>query len=369
MSTYLTLQGKTLEELPEIPTNLVVGAGVAKALLSWQNNNITITGTTLIPQLWNEDNDIWTDVTTLASTATSYTFTNLSEVSHRLRIAVYVTGTSRYYPSIPVSVSPMESPTYIFTASTYNVEISGGFTTMDYVVVGGGGGAGSGYAYDYNASAGGGGGAGGVLTGTTAITGGFYNFIIGAGGGAGANGSNSYISGATLLITAIGGGSGGGATNAPTAGAAGGSGGGGGAYGSTNRNGGSGTTGQGHFGSGSFVATDSYTYALFAGGGGGVLDTYSRNQNGQTSVPPPSGQTFSGGTGVVDFITNTRTVGAGGTGGKVSSTPATYATNGTNASPNTGNGGNGGHANSWGGGTQNHTGGSGGSGIIIVKLY
>lgn len=138
--------------------------------------------------------------------------------------------------------------------------------SASYLVVAGGG-AGGGFAY------GGGGGAGGLLCGTTCLSpSSCYTVVVGAGGKfraafcgrLGGNGTNSYISGTGVSITAIGGGGGIGSYSGYGA-SSGGSGGGGSGGASGVSSGGAGTCGQGYAG-----ACGSVSCSNWPGGGGGA---------------------------------------------------------------------------------------------------
>lgn len=236
------------------------------------------------------------------------------------------------------------------TLSVTNPYGIGQALSADYLLVAGGGGGGS----RSGASGwGGGGGGGGVISGTASLaTGTSYTIAVGAGGASGTNGGDSTFYG----YTASGGGAGGagswGATTSPAKGNDGGSGGGG----SVGSPGGNGITGQGKNGSAATALSTPY----FAGGGGGA--GAAGNTNG------------TGGTGLPSSITGTSTYYAGGGGGCSEGTQATPAGgNGgggsgsrqgwygpTSGSANTGGGG--------GGGIDATYGGSGGSGVVIVRF-
>ena len=253
--------------------------------------------------------------------------------------------------------------------------------TVSYLLVAGGGGGGSA----------GGGGAGGLLTGTNAFAVATnYNLTIGAGGAGsvggggtlpGTNGNNTIISG---LFTAYGGGGGGrynGSGSSP--GLSGGSGGGGGWPASSGglanpsgqgNNGGTSTsstyTVAGGGGAGAAGSSDSGTNSgdggigvsssingtthYWAGGGGGG------NQNSSSSAG--NGGNGGGGGGAVYHTNSTPGTGGAGfnTGGSGTSYVASGSAIGGNGGDNTGGGG-GGMAISV------TTGGTGGSGIIILR--
>lgn len=234
--------------------------------------------------------------------------------------------------------------------------------TVEYLVVAGGGAGGAG-AYSGGHSHGGGGGAGGLLQGVSEFSPStIYTLTIG-GGGAGAvangtNGSNSFITGGTVNVVAVGGGRGG-AVN--TAGAAGGSGGGGGRE---YYSGGAGTAGQGNDGGGA---------CFYSGGGGGgagaVGNTNSSPNcgfggNGReftqfAAVGGSPGGWFAGGGGGAACLSGCDRPGGLG-GGGAGRNVFECGGGGTPGTSNTGGGGGG--AGSGSGGT------GGGSGIIILKM-
>lgn len=243
---------------------------------------------------------------------------------------------------------------------------SGTFTpkknlTCDYLVVAGGGGGSAGQA---------GGGAGGLRSTVTATGGGGslesalsliantgYTVTIGAGGsgapqanngaaGRGTSGSNSVFS----TITSTGGGGGGGA-DVNKAGLTGGSGGGGNPIGT-------GTANQG------------YNGGQYSGGGGGA---------GQVGADASGSDGGKGGNGVATSISGASTTYAGGGGGSGggAANPGAGGTGGGGAGRNGTNNGTNGTANTGGGGGAGgvlnadpytrYAGGTGGSGIVIVR--
>jgi hypothetical protein len=218
--------------------------------------------------------------------------------------------------------SPVPTIQSFTTIGTTSWTAPAGVTSVEYLVVGGGGGGGN--AYDN--SAGGGGGAGMVLSGTTSVTPGqSYTVTVGAGGLGGAGtypGSYDGASGGTSVfstITAIGGGQGWGTrknqaiigaaqvgdTTAPT--------GGGGGGGGTGGKGGGGATGNGTInsgitgGSGGAGLTSSISgFARIYGVGGASANSGSANGsangttnrgNGGQAAGAPSGSGRNGGTG------------------------------------------------------------------------
>jgi hypothetical protein len=261
---------------------------------------------------------------------------------------IYVGIITATYTGSPVVVSAGGYSNVTFnSAGTFTVTNAPAGAVLELVIVAGGGGGGT--------CMGGGGGAGGLIYNTTfnPTLNSAYSITIGAGGAGapnrnarGSSGSNTTAFGLTAIggggagsweIAAILGGSGGGAPNGKAAGA--------------------GTAGQGNSGGGSPADT--------AGSGGGGASaaaiSTSAGPGGAGSIIPNIG-TYAGGggggTGSGSYgSTGTRLggIGGGGNGGAVSSA-------GSNGSANTGGGGGGG---SYDGG--DYIGGTGGSGVVIVR--
>jgi len=241
---------------------------------------------------------------------------------------------------------------HTFTASgTFSPQGSG---SVEVVVVAGGGGGGC-------DRAGGGGGGGVVHVASYAVTGGQnVTVTVGAGGtGSTSDGTKGGTGGASAFGTTTASGGGGGGSENTKDGVAGGSGG-GSAYGGT---GGGGTAGQGNAGG---TGTSS---PRSPGGGGGAG---AAGQNGNTSNPGPAGgdgvqwfgSYYGGGGGAGDNRDGAGSsgpgnggLGGGGQGGLYSSSPK----NGSPGTANTGGGGGGG------GKYDDGYGGTGGSGIVIVR--
>jgi hypothetical protein len=232
------------------------------------------------------------------------------------------------------------------------------------VVAGGGGGAGG-------TAGGGGGGAGGYQTSTfTLSTLNTYSIAVGAGGNGGAintigsQGSSSVISGTGLTtVTSVGGGYGG--YNNVAAGS-GGSGGGGGGRSTTNRFGGSATSGQGNAGGDGL--NDATNQSGAGGGGAGAVggnasgsSTGGAGGNGLSSSISGSSVTYAGGGGGAGYYNTaygtTSNGGLGGTGGGGTANSA--------GTVNLGGGGGGGGGSAGGGGAG--AGAAGGSGVVIIS--
>ncbi|MDI1335898.1 MAG: hypothetical protein PSU94_06905, partial [Lacunisphaera sp.] len=247
-----------------------------------------------------------------------------------------------------------------YTMHTFNSSgtftVSGGISSVDYLVVAGGGGGGGGV----SDNGGGGGGGGGVLAGSMSVSNTAYTVTVGAGGnggtaGTGAAGGNSSFAGS---VTAVGGGFGG-----AYSGAAGSGGSGGGAGRDTACCGGPNTSGQGYTGGNG----GAWSWGS-AGGGGGAGGA--GNHGGTDDSARSSGTAADGGIGVASSISGTSTYYAGGGAGawQTTTTPSGglggggyypgYGNAGNHATPNTGGGGS---------GAQFANGGNGGSGVVIIR--
>lgn len=253
------------------------------------------------------------------------------------------------------------------TTATFTVQPNTSISNIHYLVVAGGGGGGS-LQPATNNVCGGGGGAGGYNTsiGSSAIsfTQSYYYLTVGGGGAIDSNGANSEIYGTGITtITSLGGGAGG-STN--DNGSNGGSGGGAGAPTGTSFGSGSGTQG------GNGGSEDSRT-----GGGGGGAGGDGGDASGGDGAP--------GGVGVQNNITgiNTYYAGGGGSGTPVGAnqnnsgglggggrggiqTDTASERNGVSGEPGTGGGG--GSSADPGGTNSAPVSGTGGSGIIVLRI-
>lgn len=232
---------------------------------------------------------------------------------------------------------------------------SGKTTEYEVLVVAGGGGAGSSL---WSHGGAGGGGAGGLVHNTNlTIPVGNHTVTVGNGGngatanacGRGANGGNSSIG---AILSSIGGGAGGSGCNGGSPiGSTGGSGGGGGFtnYG-VNNSGGAGTSGQGSSG-GRAVGTGSGSNGTAGGGGGGGA----------------------GGVGNNSYVLHNGGLGGSGLSKSISGASVTYSAGGYGGGNHGGGAGSNGAANSGNGANApyaGNTGGSGGSGVVIIRyLY
>ncbi len=362
-----------------------------------RNNSGDFRGSIDEVKIWREDRSasIATDMTSNASSTTNLVgYWNFNEgtgtkIFNQASTATYLTdldfsGTPRWEP---VAVSSTSGPYSIVTFPRTIITSSGGWkvpagvTQVSTLVVAGGGGGGS--------RVGGGGGAGGyVFTGRVTLTPNQVESITVGQGGLGAqrpnvnewqgrDGQNSQLGSRT---TAIGGGGGGGyntSTNPDHAGRNGGSGGGAAPHLTTSGNWpagiGLGTSGQGNNGGSGFSGTSGFYPAGGGGGAGGV---------GGTATSSVAG---SGGIGILDPIGNSGNCLASGGGGGAGTSASvsqgsagtcvggtTTATSGTkgqvvpaNATANSGSGGGG--AGYVAGNSNDVAGGSGGSGIIIIR--
>ena len=223
---------------------------------------------------------------------------------------------------------------------------------VEYLIIAGGGAGGGGFV-------GGGGGAGGLVTNIfsnkISISQNSYNIIVGSGGTvSGAtpfNGENSSID-IVGITTAIGGGKGAVSDSVPPS--TGGSGGGGrfgnGGTASTNVLGADGISGQGNKGGNGVISYDQRNWFTGAGGGAGGVGQ-NGTWNGELYATGGSGLSFN-----IDGTSKTYSTGGRGSLRKLAHTSTKQ---GLSGSPNTGNGGGGSH--------DNLSGGTGGSGIIIIR--
>jgi hypothetical protein len=267
--------------------------------------------------------------------------------------------TDRYlmFPYTTDSVGLTGQTQYTFTSTEALI--------CDILIIGGGGGGGNG---DGTSNEPGGGGAGGVvymINKTFNI--GTYKINVGKGGTANTAGSNSSITDINNInllfdnITLIGKGGGKGATTNPNPGGDGGSGGGGGHQ---QTNGGTATQGN-TFWNGTTYVAGGYnggraSLSSRGGGGGGAGEIGSTDGDGfggdGVQVNITGTNTFyAGGGNAFPNVSTTRSDGGGGTLNGTSSTQ-----NGGNALADTGSGGSGAYGGA-------HTGGQGGSGIVIIK--
>ena len=313
-----------------LPASASVGDTIefADYARTWNTNNVTINTNSLNYQ---------------GNTSPNPT---LSTIGQHLKI-VYSGATQGWIPT-------NDDPVDLGTPQSYSAE---------YLVIAGGGSAGS-------ASNSGGGGAGGYLTnyGGSAITfipGTTYTVTVGSGGATspsntrGTDGGNSVLSGTGIsTVTAIGG-SGGGYTSGEPA-YDGGSGGGG----ANGQPGGSGTVGQGNDGGNASNSAPHYG----AGGGGGASNagangTGSGGGNGgdgsSNSITGSAVTYAGGGGGAADASNNVGGTGGAGGGGNGAS--------GDNGAPATGPGGNGTDGLGAGGGG-GIPGGSGGNGVVFLRV-
>jgi hypothetical protein len=244
--------------------------------------------------------------------------------------------------------------------------------TVQVLVVAGGGGGGSG----------GGGGGGVIYSNAYPVIVSNYTVTVGAGGTAG-NG-NHYVSPSNPNGAVAGGnggdsvwgslkafGGGGGNMTDVATGIGGGSGGGGGAWGSGTTSGGSATNGQGNSGGGNGGYSGSYPTSGFpAGGGGGAgaqggtatsSSVAGNGGDGIASAISCVTNYYGGGGGGGYFCHGTLTSGGKGGGGRGGDGPDAPGVNGEAGDANTGGGG--------GGSGEEHVGGTGGSGIVIVRYF
>ena len=271
-------------------------------------------------------------------------------------------GTIKFLPNLVVTNNQFTSdlPTYPYPPSPAPAPApspSPGYN-LSYLLAGGGGGGGSDY------YSGGGGGAEVIEVSNTSIElNTSYAIVVGTGGNR-SSGSNTTF----LGNVAIGGGLGGGGNTAGSIGASGG----GGGYSSV---GGAGTTGKGYPGGRAGSAGNQNAYDEAGGGGGGAGGG---GGNATTSLSVGGSAGGNGGIGYGSSISgNISYYGAGGGGGTIRSSIGgsggsnvggrgyglySSATPGT---PGTGSGGGGG---GWSSPTSTILGGTGGSGVAIIKI-
>jgi len=340
----------------------------------------------------NAGNTLWLNSELTLGSLVTYSTSSASSAS----VSSYYLDAGGNYIGPTGSSSPVVGgyTILVFTSSgattTGTITFTPNFSSpsMQYLGIAGGGGGGC-------KDAGGGGGAGGLLTGTTSVSSGTgYSLQIGGGGSGGAapspGGNGGTGTNTTFLgFTCVGGG-GGASGNNGSSGAAGSGGSGGGASPWSSSGQGSGTPGQGNRGGNAYPGGTVGSSGGGGGAGGQGQDMASNSKIGGaggvgavTTLIPTSlasaasvGQVVStsvyfggGGGGGADGPTaspynNVGGYGGGGNGGYSqggSSPPNSGPTNGT-ANTGGGGGGCGGYSS---GGT---IGGSGGSGVIILRF-
>ena len=254
--------------------------------------------------------------------------------------------------------------------------ISPTYNQIDYLVVAGGGGGGGGSSF--NSLGGGGAGAGGYISGNLTLSStGIVPIVIGGGGASpggnafGVNGSNTTLSGG-INLTAVGGGYGAADQLDGRPGGNGGSGGGsiysqgakgqgypgqgfpGGVYGEPVRVGGS---GGGAGGASPMQPPGQFGYN--ENGPGGIGKVFEGSPPAYGTPGPSPGRWFAGGGGGGDAPPSPGGVRTGGAGGGGAGSPTNPAVGATPGTTNTGGGG--------GGGNSSVPGGTGGSGIVIIR--
>ena len=236
------------------------------------------------------------------------------------------------------------------------------FLMSGYYLIAGGGGGGRG-----NNFAGGGGGGGYINSWNSSVSldkGIAYPLTVGTGGpaspssaGQSTNGTNSVFH----TFTAIGGGRGASSNNAAGNGGSGG----GAAYPYTT--GGSPTAGQGFSGGNTFDAYPGYPIEIRSGGGGGAAGPGVTSYFGESYITPNGGPGHSleyplsdRGGGGGGSANSSGAAGFGGSGGGGTGSPGTNNLVGASGGAQQGGGG--------GGGLSSYGAGSGGSGIILIKI-
>jgi hypothetical protein len=350
---------QTITSVPQTPT-----IGTATAATS--SNQVTVTWTngatggknisaiTITPYLNGTTAE--TSRTAATTSSTSYTFTEGQ-----------LTAASSYTFKVKATNANGDS----LESSASNSATMPSLVLIDYLVVAGGGAGGSAY--------GGGGGAGGLRSSVTATGGGGtlengiyiskntnYTVTVGAGGAAGAAGYNPNNFGKqgndsvfeTITSTKGGGGSTGAATTIELNGGSGGG-------GSDNGNIGQGTANQGYNGGGSASAGN---YGSGGGGGAGAVGSAGNTGaggNGGTGVAVSitgSSVTYAGGGGGGTYQGGTAGTGGSGGGGNAGASGVSNPSNGNPGTANTGGGGGGSSADPY-----TRVGGTGGSGVVILR--
>ena len=294
----------------------------------------------------NSSTLIRTDFTLLNSTTTYVWGLQLEQA---ISAGPYTKTVSAATP-IPTNIGGWRTHTYTTTGTSGFSPAATGVVEVLVVAGGGGGGPGEG----------GGGGAGGLIYNTSyaVVANQQYTVTVGAGGATSTNGSNSVFG----PLTAIGGGFGG-TVNNNNAGN-GGSGGGGGRTSTVWTYGGMGVVGQGNAG-----GTGNPNLSNYPAGGGGGAGSSGGDGVGAGTKSGPGGDGlqiaisgtptyYGGGGGGAASTSNTLIAGNGGLGG--GGAGGTSAAAGNNGTANTGGGGGG-------AGQGSATGGTGGSGIVIVR--
>lgn len=367
--------------------NIGTGTGPSNFTLNFMNYSNTTTYKTMVSR-YNEP--------TLGTGSIAGIYRSVNPIT---RITISINGSKTFNSGSQFTLygikaaAPAPKATggdFVYTDNTYWYHVFNNSGVLDVktamnvdylVVAGGGGGAGVGY------DGAGGGGAGGLRSTVTATGGGGalesqlsllpvqYPIVVGAGGSGGtqsngSSGNNSVFS----TVTSTGGGFGARLKDAGgnSPGGAGGSGGGAAAGGGSSEAGVGGTRTaspvQGYNGGGVTMVASLYWGASGGGGGSGAAGS-----NGSAAGTSPNSVGGNGGNGTAVSITGSSVTYAGGGGGATG-----YGSNGSagsggagagvrsttppNATANTGSGG-GGNGNQ----TSGVIGGSGGSGVVIVR--
>lgn len=300
-------------------------------------------GSSTTPGGWSE---VYVDMpnlnTTYYFTLTTYATTNLG---HDLYSHGYGDPNSPMHATCTTAATSIIQITY-----TQDYVIPDGFTSADIFCVGGGGAGGNGYRYTSNAYQQAGGGGGGGYTATVynigVAAGQVLNCVVGAGGApngslsgnGGTGGTTSVSRSGTVLCTANGG------------------------HGGENANGGNGGIGGSGGGSGGYNDLD--TRPVIKAGENGFSDGSGwSNRPGQgrtTRAFGEAGNTLYAGGGGGGGVTH----GGPGAGGAGGGGAGSYDT-GSPGSANTGGGGGGGGGDLYG---TAEWGGTGGSGVILIRL-
>ena len=249
--------------------------------------------------------------------------------------------------SVKNAVYTTVGPSLVTIAGTQDYVIPDGFTSADIFCVGGGGAGGNGYRYTSNAYQQGGGGYTATVYNIGVAAGQVLNCVVGAGGApngslsgnGGTGGTTSVSRSGTVLCTANGGGGG---------------------YNASLGEGGPGGSGGG---TGGYNDLDSRPYIRAGEGGksdGGGASSYNTGQGRTTRAFGEAGNTLYAGGGGGGGVTH----GGPGAGGAGGGGAGSYDT-GNPGAANTGGGGGGGGGDLYG---TAEWGGTGGSGVILIRL-
>lgn len=327
------------------------------ALSSSDPESTTITYSSSNLPVWlsiNSSTGVLTGTTPSVTSSTTYSFSiTASDGSNSIprNFSVTVSAT----PVITGGTLSSDS-TYYYRTFTGNgtLGVANVSLTADIMTVAGGGGS-----SDHSSSDGGGGGAGagGLLySESTSMPVASYSVTVGAGGGNRSNGTNTTVSGSSVSLTAIGGGTGGSYNNhnANSGGS------GGGQAGAMTTSHASGTVGQGN--EGGHGGQGSPAYGGGGGGGaGGAGGSTNTDAPGNAGVGSSLFSAWGAATSTGQNVGGTRYYAGGGGGGTRSSSYAAAYSGATGGYGGGGDGAGNQNSNTPGNGSTNTGGGAGGS--------